>query len=76
MRTLLQVLLVCAVLDTLAGGALLAFVWLEHRRQRSDAARGGRPVPPAAAGQFACLGAAVGLGLVTLVAALWLLSGG
>jgi hypothetical protein len=74
-RTLLQVLLVCAALDTLVGGALLALVWFQHRRQRDSAARLGLPVPPPATGQFAVLGLVVAAGFATLCVALWLLSG-
>jgi hypothetical protein len=72
MRTALVVLLVCAATDLILCGALLAFVWAEHRRQRRRAAEAGQPLP-SAAGQFGCLIAFGVVGFVVLYGTAWLL---
>ena len=72
MRVALVILLAGASLDLLACAGLLAFVWVEHRRVRREAAAAGEHVP-SAAGQFGCL-IALGLaGFVVLYGAAWLL---
>ncbi|HUR54257.1 MAG TPA: hypothetical protein VMZ71_09005 [Gemmataceae bacterium] len=70
MQMVIQILLVCGALDMAVGGALLGLVWLQYRRQRESAERLGLPVPRPATGQFVFLGAVVGLGFVTMCAAL------
>lgn len=74
MQTALLVLIVCAAADLVACILLFAFVWVEHRRVRSEAAAAGETVPSAAR-QLGCLLAGCGLllvglwGLVALAAA-------
>lgn len=70
----LMVLLVCSAIDLLACAVLFAFVWVEHRRVRREAAANGETVP-SAAGQFGCLIAFGALGFSLLIGALWLLFG-
>jgi hypothetical protein len=72
----IQILLVCGALDLAVGGALLALVWVQHRRQCEAAERDGLPVPSPATGQFVFLGAVVGVGFTTMCAALWFLTNG
>jgi hypothetical protein len=70
MEIALLILLICAALDIIACGLLLAVVWVEHRRVRKEAAAVGE-VLPSAAGQFGCL-IALGLGgLVVLYGTGW-----
>ncbi|MCE9566160.1 MAG: hypothetical protein K8U57_29410 [Planctomycetes bacterium] len=72
MRAALLVLLVCAAADLVVCAVLLAFVWVEHRRVRREAAAAGEVVP-AASGQFGCLIAFGVVGFVLLYGAAWLL---
>jgi hypothetical protein len=73
-KTALVVLLVCAAIDLAACAALLAVVWVEHRRQLRRAAEAGESLP-SAAGQFGCLIALGAAGFVVLYGAAWLLIG-
>lgn len=72
MQSALLILLVCAALDLIACGLLLAVVWVEHRRVRKEAAMVGESVP-SAAGQFGCLIAFGLIGLAGLYGTGWLL---
>jgi uncharacterized membrane protein len=71
-RVALVILLVCAAADLVACVVLLAFVWVEHRRMRREAAAAGEPIP-SAAGQLGCLFAFAMLGLVGVYGIAWLL---
>lgn len=71
-RAALFILIVCVTVDLLACAVLLAFVWVEHRRIRSEAATTGEVVP-SAAGQFGCLIAFGLVGFVLLYGVAWLL---
>jgi hypothetical protein len=68
----LFILLVCAAADLVACVVLFAFVWVEHRRVRKEAAESGKPIP-SAAGQLGCLFAFALLGLAGLYGAAWLI---
>ena len=59
MSAAVLVLIVCAALDLIALGSVLAVVWVLHRRMRREAAARGEVIP-SATGQFGCL-AVVGL---------------
>lgn len=72
MRTALIVLMVCAAADLIACLALVAFVWLDYRRVRREAAAAGTPLP-SAAGPLGCLAASALIGLTVLYATVWLL---
>jgi hypothetical protein len=72
MRVALLVLVGCAAVDLLMCGVLLAFVWVEHRRVRREAALAGQPIS-SAAGPFGCLAVSGLLGLVVLSGAGWFL---
>jgi uncharacterized membrane protein len=72
MQTALLVLLVCAAIDLIACGLLLAVVWVEHRRVRREAALAGEGVP-SASGDFGCLIVMGLLGLVTIYGVGWFL---
>jgi hypothetical protein len=71
-RTGLLVLLVCAAIDLAFCTILLAFVWVEHHRQRRQAIANGQPMS-SAAGQFGCLAAGAVIGFVVLYGVGWLL---
>jgi hypothetical protein len=71
-RTALVVLLICAVLDLAFCTILLAFVWVEHRRQRRHADAAGHP-PSDARGELGCLIGFAALGFVALYGAAWYL---
>jgi hypothetical protein len=70
--TAVLVLIICAAIDLLALGALLAVVWVLHRRVRKEAAARGEVVR-SAAGQFGCLLAAGLIGFVLLYGIAYLL---
>jgi hypothetical protein len=72
METALLILLTFGVLDLIACGLLLAFVWVEHRRVRKEAAGVGENLP-SAAGQFGCLIVFGLIGLAVLYGTGWLL---
>jgi uncharacterized membrane protein len=72
MKTALLILLICAALDLIACGMLLAVVWVEHRRVRREAATVGEMLP-SAAGQFGCLIAFGLLGLAVIYGVGWFL---
>jgi uncharacterized membrane protein len=72
MQIALLILLLCAALDLIACGLLLAVVWVEHRRVRKEAALVGEIVP-SAAGQFGCLIAFGLVGLIAIYGVGWLL---
>jgi hypothetical protein len=72
MQTALLILLVCAALDLIACGLLLAIAWTAYRRMRIEAAAVGEAMP-SAAGQFGCLIGFALAGLVAIYGAAWLL---
>jgi hypothetical protein len=64
-------LVICAALDLVAVGSVLAVVWVLHQRMRREAAAHGEALP-SATGQFGCL-AAIGLaGFALLYGIAWL----
>jgi len=71
-RTGLVVLLVCAAIDLAFCSLLLAFVWIEHHRQRRQAIANDQPIS-SAAGQFGCLAVGAVIGFMGLYGAAWLL---
>jgi hypothetical protein len=71
-RTALVILLICAVIDLAFCTILLAFVWVEHRRQRQHADAAGLP-PSDARGEIGCLVVLAVLGFVGLYGAAWYL---
>jgi hypothetical protein len=72
LQTALIILLCCAVIDLAFCSILLAFVWVEHRRQRQHAAATGQP-PSDARGELGCLIVLAALGFVGLYGAAWYL---
>ena len=72
MQTTLLILLLCAAVDIIACGLLLAVVWVAHRRLIKEAATTGEQLP-SVAGQFGCLIAFGLIGLVVIYGAVWLL---
>jgi hypothetical protein len=71
MQSALLILLICAAIDIVGCGLLLAVVWVEHRRMRKEAATLGETVP-SAAGEFGCLFAFGLAGLFFLYGTAWL----
>ncbi len=72
MEIALLIVLVCAAADLIVCAALLALVWVVHRRVRRDAAAAGETIP-SAGGQIGCLLVAALLGLAMLFATAWFL---
>ena len=72
MHAVLLVLLVSGTADLIVCALLFAFVWVEHRRVRREAAATGEVIP-SASGQFGCLIAFGVVGFVLLYGAAWLL---
>jgi len=72
LQTALIILLCCAVVDLAFCSILLAFLWVEHRRQRRHASAAGLP-PSDAKGELGCLIVLAALGFVGLYGAAWYL---
>jgi hypothetical protein len=72
LQTALVILLICAAIDLAFCSVLIAFVWVEHRRQREHAAATGQP-PSDARGELGCLVVLAALGFVGLYGAAWYL---
>ena len=72
LQTALIILLCCAVIDLAFCSILLAFVWVEHRRQRQHAAATGQP-PSDARGELGCHIVLAALGFIGLDGAAWYL---
>ncbi len=72
MRVALFIVIVSGTVDLVACAVVLAFVWVEHRKVRREAATTGEVVP-SATGQFGCLIAMGLVGFVLLYGATWLL---
>jgi hypothetical protein len=69
-KTALLILLAFAVVDLAFFAVLLAYIWVERRRQRQRIAEGA-PAPSPASGEFGCLVGCAVVGFVLLYGAAW-----